>query len=283
MNHLTAAEIIEKLKNQRKNGKPILAVETGSGVVAHSCEDGGADLLIADNSNQYKSIGKGPLSSLLSYGNANQESFNAGESILSITQHIPVFLSVCGTDPFKVMQTYLKKIQKEGFKGVTNYPSVGIIDGVFRTNLENTGLSYNQEIEMIEEAHELEMITCPYVFNTEQAEKMINAGADILIAHMGLMTKGKIGNQKNMTLDDCVEKLQTICDIKKRLNPETMILCHGGPILEPDDVSYIMTSVEEVDGYLGTSSIERFSVEEGISSQTLAFKNVKTSNKLHIV
>lgn len=197
-----------------------------------------------------------------------------GSEVLPVVKHTPVLAGVCGTDPFRLMDVFLKQLKDSGFSGVQNFPTVGLIDGVFRANLEETGMGYDLEVEMIKQAHELDLLTTPYVFDEEQAVKMAKAGADILVAHMGLTTKGTIGAKTALTLDDCVKKVQAICDAGKSVNPDILVICHGGPIAEPADAQYVLSKTTGVAGFFGASSIERFATEVGIKQQAEAFKNI---------
>ena len=271
----TRAEVLAKLKAEIKAGKIIVGAGAGAGISAKSGEAGGIDLIIIYNSGKYRMAGRGSLAGLLSYGDANQIVVEMGREVLPVVEHTPVLAGVCGTDPFRVMDVFLKQLKEQGFAGVQNFPTVGLIDGVFRQNLEETGMGYDLEVEMIKKAHELDMVTSPYVFDTDQAAKMARAGADILVAHMGLTTKGTIGAKTALTLDDCVKKVQAICDAGKAVNPDLIVLCHGGPIAEPEDAQYIMTNTRGVEGFFGASSIERFATEVGIKRQAEAFKAIK--------
>lgn len=269
------SEVLNKLKAEVKSGKIILGAGAGAGISAKSAEAGGVDLIIIYNSGKYRMAGRGSLAGLLSYGDANQIVVEMGNEVLPVVKDTPVLAGVCGTDPFRVMETFLKGLKEQGFAGVQNFPTVGLIDGVFRQNLEETGMGYDLEVEMIRKAHELDLVTSPYVFDKEQAIAMAKAGADILVAHMGLTTKGTIGAKTALTLDDCVVKVQEICDAGKSVNPDIIILCHGGPIAEPEDAQYIISKTHGVEGFFGASSIERFATEVGIKNQTEAFKNIK--------
>ncbi|WP_454054709.1 phosphoenolpyruvate hydrolase family protein [Clostridium sp. Marseille-Q7071] len=269
------SEILNKLKDEIKSGKVILGAGAGAGISAKSAEAGGVDLIIIYNSGKYRMAGRGSLAGLLSYGDANQIVVEMGSEVLPVVKDTPVLAGVCGTDPFRVMKPFLKQLKEQGFAGVQNFPTVGLIDGVFRQNLEETGMGYGLEVEMIRKAHELDLVTSPYVFDKEQAIEMAKAGADILVAHMGLTTKGTIGAKTALTLDDCVVKVQEICDAGKSVNPDIIILCHGGPIAEPEDAQYIISKTHGVEGFFGASSIERFATEVGIKNQTEAFKNIK--------
>ena len=270
----TRSEIIAKFKEEVKNGKILVGVGAGTGITAKSSEAGGADMLIIYNSGRYRMAGRGSLAGLLSYGDANQIVVEMGAEVLPVVKHTPVLAGVCGTDPFRVMDVYLRQLKAQGFNGVQNFPTVGLIDGVFRQNLEETGMGYGLEVEMIRKAHELDMLTCPYVFDPEQAKAMAEAGADILVAHMGLTTKGTIGAKTALTLDDCVDKIKAIIAAGRSVRPDIMVICHGGPIAEPDDAAYIIHKIPEIDGFFGASSIERFAAERGIKAQAAAFKAI---------
>lgn len=274
MNTQTRSEIIAKFKEEVKNGKILVGVGAGTGITAKSSEAGGADMLIIYNSGRYRMAGRGSLAGLLSYGDANQIVVEMGAEVLPVVKHTPVLAGVCGTDPFRVMDVYLRQLKAQGFNGVQNFPTVGLIDGVFRQNLEETGMGYGLEVEMIRKAHELDMLTCPYVFDPEQAKAMAEAGADILVAHMGLTTKGTIGAKTALTLDDCVDKIKAIIAAGRSVRPDIMAICHGGPIAEPDDAAYIIHKIPEIDGFFGASSIERFAAERGIKAQAAAFKAI---------
>lgn len=275
MNTQTRSEIIAKFKKEEvKNGKILVGVGAGTGITAKSSEAGGADMLIIYNSGRYRMAGRGSLAGLLSYGDANQIVVEMGAEVLPVVKHTPVLAGVCGTDPFRVMDVYLRQLKAQGFNGVQNFPTVGLIDGVFRQNLEETGMGYGLEVEMIRKAHELDMLTCPYVFDPEQAKAMAEAGADILVAHMGLTTKGTIGAKTALTLDDCVDKIKAIIAAGRSVRPDIMVICHGGPIAEPDDAAYIIHKIPEIDGFFGASSIERFAAERGIKAQAAAFKAI---------
>lgn len=274
MNTQTRAEIIAHFKDEVKNGKILVGVGAGTGITAKSSEAGGADMLIIYNSGRYRMAGRGSLAGLLSYGDANQIVVEMGAEVLPVVKHTPVLAGVCGTDPFRVMDIYLKQLKEQGFNGVQNFPTVGLIDGVFRQNLEETGMGYGLEVEMVRKAHELDMLTCPYVFDPEQAKAMAEAGADILVAHMGLTTKGTIGAKTALTLDDCIVKIKAIIAAGRAVRPDIMVICHGGPIAEPDDAAYVIKHIPEIDGFFGASSIERFAAEKGIKAQAAAFKAI---------
>lgn len=275
MSTMTRSEIMAKFREQVKNGDTLLGVGAGTGITAKFSEAGGADMLIIYNSGRYRMAGRGSLAGLLSYGDANKIVVEMGSEVLPVVKDTPVLAGVCGTDPFRVMEIFLKELKAQGFAGVQNFPTVGLIDGVFRQNLEETGMGYGLEVEMIRKAHELDMLTTPYVFDPDQARAMAEAGADILVAHMGLTTKGTIGAQTALTLDDCVKRIEAIIKAGREVNPDIMVICHGGPIAEPEDAAYVIERTEGIDGFFGASSIERFAAEKGIKSQTEAFKAIR--------
>ncbi|MGM8212891.1 phosphoenolpyruvate hydrolase family protein [Virgibacillus sp. W0430] len=272
---LSRQEILSRFQKEISEGKTLLGVGAGTGITAKSSEAGGADMLIVYNSGRYRMAGRGSLAGLLSYGDANQIVTEMGNEVLPVVKDVPVLAGVNGTDPFRVMDVFLKELKNQGFSGVQNFPTVGLIDGVFRQNLEETGMGYDLEVEMIRKAHALDMVTTPYVFDEEQAKKMAEAGADLLVAHMGLTTKGSIGAKTALTLDDCVERIQKIIDAGRSVNPDILAICHGGPIAEPEDAKYVIDRVEGIVGFFGASSIERFAAEKGIKEQTEAFKKIE--------
>lgn len=275
MNTQTRAEIMDRFRKEVENGRILLGVGAGTGITAKSSEAGGADMLIIYNSGRYRMAGRGSLAGLLAYGDANQIVVEMGAEVLPVVKDTPVLAGVCGTDPFRVMEVYLRQLKDQGFNGVQNFPTVGLIDGVFRQNLEETNMGYGLEVEMIRKAHELDMLTCPYVFDPQQAKDMAEAGADILVAHMGLTTKGTIGAKTALTLDDCVAKIRKIVAAGRSVRPDILVICHGGPIAEPDDAAYVLRNVPEINGFFGASSIERFAAERGIKAQAAAFKAIQ--------
>lgn len=274
MNTMTRKEIMEMYRKQIAEGKILLGVGAGTGITAKFSEKGGADMLIIYNSGRYRMAGRGSLAGLMAYGDANKIVVEMASEVLPVVQHTPVLAGVNGTDPFRVMSVFLNELKEMGFNGVQNFPTVGLIDGVFRQNLEETGMGYGLEVEMIRKAHELDLLTTPYVFDEKQAEQMAEAGADILVAHMGLTTKGTIGAQTALTLDDCVERIEKIIKAGRKVNPNILVIAHGGPIAEPEDAAYVISKTEGIDGFFGASSIERFAAEVGIKSQTEAFKKI---------
>ncbi|KNF08360.1 hypothetical protein CLPU_8c01250 [Gottschalkia purinilytica] len=267
-------EILDRLKKQIQEGKSLVGAGAGTGISAKCAQAGGVDLIIIYNSGRYRMAGRGSLAGLMPYGDANAIVLDMASEVLPVATETPVLAGVCGTDPFRLMDKYLIKLKETGFSGVQNFPTVGLIDGVFRQNLEETGMGYDLEVEMIRKAHELDLFTTPYVFSEEDAMKMAEAGADILVAHMGLTTKGTIGAKTALTLDDCVKKIQAIADAGRKVNPEILVICHGGPIAEPEDAKYVLERTKGVDGFFGASSVERIPTEKAITKQVERFKNI---------
>jgi predicted TIM-barrel enzyme len=263
-------------RKQVAEGKILVGVGAGTGITAKNSEIGGADMLIIYNSGRYRMAGRGSLAGLMSYGDANAIVVEMASEVLPVVRNTPVLAGVHGTDPFRVMDIFLKQLKDMGFSGVQNFPTVGLIDGVFRQNLEETGMGYDLEVEMIRKAHGLDLLTTPYVFDPDQARAMAQAGADILVAHMGLTTKGTIGAKTALTLDDCVDKIAEIIKAGREVNPDILVICHGGPIAEPEDARYVIERTPGIDGFFGASSIERFAAEKGIREQTEAFKKITT-------
>jgi len=267
-------EILSKFRAQIAAGVPIIGGGAGTGITAKSAEAGGIDLLVIYNSGRFRMAGRGSLSGLLAYGDANAIVMDMANEVLPVVKHTPVLAGVNGTDPFRIMGYFLKQVKEIGFAGVQNFPTVGLIDGVFRANLEETGMGYGPEVDMIRLAHEMDLLTSPYVFDTDQAKAMAAAGADILVPHMGLTTSGTIGAQTALTLEQAAVKVQELADAAKTVNPEILCLCHGGPIANPADAQYILNNTEGIVGFYGASSIERFPTEVGIRKQTEDFKAV---------
>ncbi|MBS6884116.1 TIM-barrel signal transduction protein [uncultured Butyricicoccus sp.] len=268
------SEILKDFRNQISQGKILVGVGAGTGITAKCSEKADVDMLIIYNSGRFRMAGRGSLSGLLAYGDANKIVVEMGYEVLPVVKKTPVLAGVCGTDPFRVMDIYLKELKAQGFNGVQNFPTVGLIDGVFRQNLEETGMGYGLEVDMIRKAHELDMVTCPYVFDAAQATAMAEAGADCLVAHMGLTTKGSIGAETAKTLDDCIPLIKEIIAAGRKVNPDIMVICHGGPIADPEDAAYIIKNVPEIDGFFGASSIERLASERGMTAQAAAFKAI---------
>jgi len=270
----TREECLSKLKKTIDSGKPIIGTGAGTGISAKCAESGGADLIIIYNSGRYRMAGRGSLAGLMPFGDANQVVVEMASEVLPIVKNTPVLAGVCGTDPFRLMDIFLNDLKNIGFSGVQNFPTVGLIDGIFRQNLEETNMGYDLEVEMIAKAHELGMLTTPYVFNEEDAKKMANAGADLLVAHVGLTTKGSIGARTAMTLEDATDLVQRIHDAAKSAKPDIMVICHGGPIAEPEDARYVLENTKGIVGFFGASSIERLPTERAITEQVQKFKGI---------
>jgi len=271
------AKILERLRKQVAEGRPIVGGGAGTGISAKCEEAGGIDLIVIYNSGRYRMAGRGSLAGLMPYGDANAIVMEMAHEVLPVVKHTPVLAGVCGTDPFRKMDHFLRQIKDVGFAGVQNFPTVGLIDGKFRQNLEETGMGYDLEVDMIRMAHELDLLTTPYVFDEEQARKMAKAGADIIVAHMGLTTKGSIGAKTAMTLEEAAQRVQAIHDAAKEVNPDVLVICHGGPIAEPEDAAYILSHTKGVVGFYGASSMERLPTERAIAQQVSRFKEIKFS------
>jgi len=268
-------EALQRLRAEAANGKPIIGAGAGTGISAKFAERGGVDLIIIYNSGRYRVAGRGSLAGLLPYGDANAIVVDMAREVLPVVEHTPVLAGVCGTDPFRLMPVFLRELKAIGFDGVQNFPTVGLFDGTFRANLEETGMGFDLEVELIRQARALDMLTCPYVFNEDEARAMTEAGADILVPHMGLTTKGAIGAQTALTLDEAAKRVQAMRDAAVAVNPDVLVLCHGGPIAEPDDVQYILDHTEGIAGFFGASSIERLATEPALEAQARRFKAVR--------
>ena len=267
------AQIVKELKAKVAAGHPIIGGGAGTGLSAKCEEDGGIDLIVIYNSGRYRMAGRGSLAGLLPYGNANEVVKEMAYEILPSVKKTPVLAGVCGTDPFMLRDSFLRELKTLGFAGIQNFPTVGLIDGVFRANLEETGMSYSLEVECIKAAHDLDMLTTPYVFNNNDAKLMTEAGADVIVAHMGLTTSGNIGAKTAKSMDECVKEIQEIVTICKNINPEVLVLCHGGPIANPQDAQYVLDRVRGIDGFYGASSMERLPTEIAIKEQVKKFKS----------
>ncbi len=265
-------EALARLRAQVETGKPIIGAGAGTGLSAKCAEAGGCDLIIIYNSGRYRMAGRGSLAGLMPYGDANAIVVEMAAEVLPVVDHTPVLAGVCGTDPFRLMPVFLSELQRLGFTGVQNFPTVGLIDGTFRQNIEETGMGYGLEVEMIREAHKLGLLTSPYVFDPEDARAMAEAGADVLVPHMGLTTGGSIGADTAKTLDECVELVQAMHDAAKAVNPDILVLCHGGPIAEPDDAAYVLERTHGVVGFFGASSMERLPTEIAMTENMRRFK-----------
>ncbi len=271
----TREEALNKLRKTVAEGRPIIGAGAGTGISAKFAEKGGVDLIIIYNSGRYRMAGRGSLAGLMPYGDANGIVVEMASEVLPVVKDTPVLAGICGTDPFRLMPVFIKQLKEIGFSGVQNFPTVGLIDGVFRQNLEETGMGYDLEIEGIRIAHENDMLTCPYVFSEEDAVKMAEAGADVLVAHMGLTTKGSIGASTALTLEKSAEKVQAIHDAAKAVRDDVLVICHGGPIAEPEDAQYIFEHTEGIAGFFGASSIERLPTEVAITEQAARFKGLR--------
>jgi predicted TIM-barrel enzyme len=272
---VTRDEALARLRDQIRQGRAIVGAGAGTGLSAKSAEAGGADLIIIYNSGRYRMAGRGSLAGLMPYGDANAIVMEMAAEVLTIVESAPVLAGVCGTDPFRLMPVFLRQIRDAGFTGVQNFPTVGLIDGTFRANLEETGMSYAMEVEMIRTAGELGLLTSPYVFDPEQARAMAAAGADIVVAHMGLTTGGTVGAETARTLDDCVALVQEIGDAAAAVRAEVTVLCHGGPIAQPEDAAYVLERTHGVAGFFGASSMERLPTEGAIAENMRRFKELR--------
>jgi predicted TIM-barrel enzyme len=267
----------QRLRKTLADGGTIVGAGAGTGLSAKCAEGGGADLIIIYNSGRYRMAGRGSLAGLMPYGDANAIVLEMAAEVLPVVRETPVLAGVCGTDPFRLMDRFLRQIEDAGFAGVQNFPTVGLIDGVFRANLEETGMSYALEVEMIGLAAERGLLTTPYVFDVASAEAMTRAGADVLVPHMGLTTKGSIGAQTARSLDDCVGLIQQMRDAAVAINPDVIVLCHGGPIAEPDDAQYVLERTRGVAGFFGASSMERLPTEIALTENMRRFKAVRAT------
>lgn len=268
-------ELLSQLRKQIQDGTPIVGAGAGTGLSAKFIEAGGADLIIIYNSGRFRMAGRGSLAGLMPYGDANAVVVDMASEVLPVVQKTPVLAGVCGTDPFRLMPNFLRQLKDMGFSGVQNFPTVGLIDGTFRANLEETGMGYDKEVEMVAEAHKLDLLTTPYVFDVDEAERMTKAGADVLVCHMGLTTSGSIGAKTGKTLDQCVDLIQNMRDAANKINSDIIVLCHGGPIAAPEDAQYVLGRTKGVHGFFGASSMERLPVELAITNITKDFKNIK--------
>ncbi|KQX50109.1 hypothetical protein ASE09_19225 [Streptomyces sp. Root66D1] len=273
---MSRQDVLDRLRAQVAAGRPIVGAGAGTGLSAKCAEDGGVDLLIIYNSGRYRMAGRGSLAGLLPYGDANAIVKDMAREVLPVVRDTPVLAGVCGTDPFRRMDLFLDELKAMGFAGVQNFPTVGLYDGTFRVNLEETGMGYGLEVDMVRAAHERDLLTAPYVFDPEQAADMARAGADVLVPHVGLTTKGAIGAGTALTLDAAAAAVQEMHDAAKRVNPDVLVLCHGGPIAEPEDARYVLEHTTGVVGFFGASSIERLPTERAITEQTRAFKALAT-------
>ncbi|KAI0776822.1 TIM-barrel-protein domain-containing protein [Trametes elegans] len=268
-------EALARLRKTIADGRAILGAGAGIGLTAKFVEQGGADLIVIYNSGRFRMAGRGSLAGLMPYGDANAIVVDMAKEVLPVVQHTGVLAGVCATDPFRSMPRFLRELRELGFCGVQNFPTVGLIDGVFRQNLEETGMSYALEVEMVREARALGLLTTPYVFSVGDAEAMARAGADVLVVHMGLTTAGSIGARTSVSLDDCVGRIQECRDAAVRINEDIIVLCHGGPIATAADAAYVLERTKGVHGFFGASSVERLPVETAVAENARQFKNIQ--------
>ena len=270
---------LSRLRANATDGRPIIGAGAGTGLSAKAAEAGGVDLLIIYNSGRYRMAGRGSLAGLLPYGDANAIVVDMASEVLPVVRDTPVLAGVCGTDPFRLMGPFLDQLGAMGFTGVQNFPTVGLYDGVFRQNLEETGMGFALEIDMIRTAHDKGLLTAPYVFDAEQAAAMTDAGADVLVPHVGLTTSGSIGATTALTLDDAVTAVQRMRDAAVAVDPDVLVLCHGGPIAEPADAQYVLDHTTGIAGFFGASSMERLPTEKAIAAQAAAFKDITVTSE----
>ena len=276
MPFISYEESLRRLRARIASGVPIIGAGAGTGISAKFIERGGADIIIIYNSGRYRMAGRGSASGMMPYGDANAIVVDMAREVLPVVKNTPVLAGVCGTDPFRMMRVFLPQLRDMGFDGVQNFPTVGLIDGQFRQILEETGMSIQLEIDMIAQAHELGMLTCPYVFDVATAVEFTKAGADVVVAHVNTTVAGSIGvTTAAMSLDEAVDKVQAMHDAAKQVNPDVIVLCHGGPIAEPSDAQYVLERTRGVAGFFGASSIERLATEVAIEDQTRKFKSIQ--------
>ena len=274
---VTKADILAALRKQIADGKPIVGAGAGTGISAKCAELGGADLIIIYNSGRYRMAGRGSIAGLMPYGDANQIVVEMADEVLPVVRNTPVIAGVCGTDPFRRMPRFLKELKEMGFAGVQNFPTVGLFEGRIRANMEETGMGFGLEVEMIRVAAELDMLTTPYAFTPEEAAAMAKAGADIVVAHVGTTLSGTIGAKDVMSLDEAVKRIQAMHDAAKAVRGDVIVICHGGPIAGPDDTQYVLDHTRGVAGFYGASSMERLPVEIAITENVRRFKTLRVS------
>jgi len=269
------SEILHRLRAKVARGHPIIGGGAGAGLSAKCEEAGGIDLIVIYNSGRFRIAGRGSLAGLMPYGNANQIVRDMAAEILTAVKHTPVLAGVCGTDPFLIRDYFLEDLRRLGFAGIQNFPTVGLIDGTLRVNLEETGMSYQLEVDCIAAAHQMDLLTSPYAFNPEEARLMTQAGADLVVAHMGLTSSGVIGARTTRSLDDCVRDVQAIIDTCKSLRAGVFVLCHGGPIATPAEARFLLDSCRGLDGFYGASSMERLPTETAITEEVRKFSSLQ--------
>ncbi len=269
------AAILDRLRAKITSGKPIVGGGAGTGISAKCEEIGGIDLIVIYNSGRYRMAGRGSLSGLMAYGNANEVVVDMAHEVLTAVNHTPVLAGVNGTDPFMLRDPFLRQLKDMGFSGIQNFPTVGLFDGKMRANLEETGMGYDLEVDLIRATRDLDLLTTPYVFDVEESKRMTEAGADIVVAHMGLTTGGDVGAETAMTLADAVGEVQAIADAAKSVRDDVLVICHGGPISMPEDASYVIENCRAVDGFYGASSMERLPTETALTAQVKAFCEIE--------
>ena len=270
----TRHQVLDRLREQVDKGLPIVGGGAGTGISAKCEEAGGIDLIVIYNSGRYRMAGRGSLAGLMPYGDANAIVMEMAAEVLTVVRDTPVLAGVCGTDPFRSMDRFLAQVKDAGFSGVQNFPTVGLVDGDFRANLEETDMGYGKEVDMVRTARRMDLFTSPYVFNADEGERMADAGADVVVAHMGLTAGGTIGARTGKTLDDSVRLVQQIADAARAVRGDVLVLCHGGPIATPDDAEYVLQRTKNVHGFYGASSMERLPVETAMTAQVRRFKSI---------
>ena len=273
----TRASILKRFREKLDQGLPIVGGGAGTGISAKCEEAGGIDLIVIYNSGRYRMAGRGSLAGLMPYGNANQIVREMAHEVITAVKHTPVLAGVCATDPFMMRDVFLQELKTLGFAGIQNFPTVGLIDGTFRANLEETGMGFGLEIDCIGAANRMDLLTTPYAFDAEQARALTEAGADILVAHMGLTTSGTIGAETSLTLEDCVPRIAEMAEAARRIRSDVIVLCHGGPIAMPPDANFILEQLDCVDGFYGASSMERLPTENAVTAQVQAFMKIRRS------
>ncbi len=267
-------DILARLRRKVAAGRPVIGGGAGTGISAKLEEAGGIDLIVIYNSGRFRMAGRGSLAGMLPYGDANAIVLEMAREVLPVVKHTPVLAGVCGTDPFRRMDHFLRQVAAEGFSGVQNFPTVGLIDGVFRANLEETGMGYGLEVDMIAAARRHDLLTTPYVFSADDARAMARAGADVVVCHMGLTTGGAIGAETAKTLDDCVALIDEWSAAAREVRDDVLVLCHGGPIAMPEDAAYVLKNARLCHGFYGASSMERLPTEVALTEQTRRFKSL---------
>lgn len=271
----TRQSILARFRDKISKGLPLIGGGAGTGISAKCEEAGGIDLIVIYNSGRYRMAGRGSLSGLMPYGNANQIVKEMAYEVITAVTETPVLAGVCGTDPFMIRDHFLRELKELGFAGIQNFPTVGLIDGTFRANLEETGMGFALEVDCIAAAHELDLLTTPYAFDGSQAKALTEAGADIIVAHMGLTTSGSIGAKTALTLEDCLPKIRDIAESARAVRDDVIVLCHGGPIAMPDDAQFVLQNLDLVDGFYGASSMERLPTEVALREQVERFTQIR--------